>query len=596
VDVALSAGVDRPDSTPTSGSGASPTPTPTTTPARLHRGSGPTFADYDGDGDLDLFLGAIEGRGPKLFRNRGNGSFEDVTEAAGLVFELGPYIGSTFGDYDRDGDLDLLVAQWGTLVTDLNRPDHNRRLDHLWRNNGDGTFTGNTADVGLVIREAFDSGLLWYWSFTPNFADINNDGWPDVLLAADFRSSQIFLNSGSGTFTETTSPVISDENGMGAAIGDYDNDGDLDWFVSSIYDPDNPQGGNCDAVSGRCDWGGSGNRLYRNDGTGTFEDVTEHAGVRDGAWGWGSCFADFNNDRFLDLFHVNGWGFETARSRFFDKPARLFLSNGDGTFTERALEAGIADRGEGRGIVCFDYDRDGDIDVFVMNNGRRFGSINVVPSKLYRNETGNHLHFLQVKLRGRAPNTEAIGARVYVTAGGTTQMRELRAGSNYASQDPVVAHFGLGDTTVIDEIRVVWPDQSVETRAAVAADAWVLIEQEGVPTATPSRLPGAATETPTLVPLTPTATTSMPTLEPTVTPTAPLPTLTEMGTATPTAPPTLRGDASCDGILTAADFTALVQVVLSSRAAGCDGADVDQDGHLDFNDLDSLGAAFFAGS
>lgn len=583
-DVAEAAGLDRPASFLALSSGAPPLPTPTVAPLPLHRGSGPTFADYDGDGHLDLFLGAIERRGPRLFRNRGDGRFEDRTREAGLVFEQGSYVGAAFGDYDRDGDLDLMVAQWGNLVTDLNMPDHKRRLDHLWRNNGDGTFTGNSAEVGLVIREAYDSGLVWYWTFTPNFVDINNDGWPDVLFAADFKNSQVFLNSGSGTFSEITSPVISDENGMGAAIGDYDNDGDLDWFVSSIYDPENPQTGNCEPMTGRCDWNGSGNRMYRNDGSGTFEDVTDQAGVRDGAWGWGSCFADFDNDGFLDLFHVNGWGFEAARSRFFEKPARLFLANGDGSFRERAVEAGIDDRGEGRGVVCFDYDRDGDIDVFIANNGRRFGDAAALPSRLYRNNSGNARHYLQVKLRGKSPNTEAIGARVYVTAGGFTQMRELRAGSNYVSQDPAVAHFGLGDATTIDELRIVWPDQTMQKQVALAADAFLVVEQEGRAMPTPT-----ATVTEVAV-FSPTGT-----AEPTET-------QTQEPTPSATMTPTLRavssapGDANCDGRLTAADFTELALLVGRERPLpSCTGADVNLDGHIDASDLVTMPGLVFTG-
>ncbi len=586
-DVAAEAGVDQPGSTPTLLPEVTPPPTPSVTPLRLHRGSGPTFADYDGDGHLDLFLGAIEQRGPKLFRNRGDGHFEDRTGGAGLTFELGPYVGAAFGDYDRDGDLDLMVAQWGTLVTDLNMPDHKRRLDHLWRNNGDGTFSGNSVEAGLVIREAQDSGLLWYWTFTPNFADINSDGWPDVLFAADFKNSQVFLNNGAGTFSEITSPVISDENGMGAAIGDYDNDGDLDWFVSSIYDPENPQTGNCNPTTGRCDWNGSGNRMYRNDGTGNFEDITDLAGVRDGAWGWGSCFADFDNDGFLDLFHVNGWGFEAARSRFFAKPARLFLANGDGTFRERAVEAGIDDRGEGRGVVCFDYDRDGDIDVFIANNGRTFGSAAAQPARLYRNDTGNLRHYLQVKLRGRFPNSEAIGARVYVTAGGFTQMRELRAGSNYVSQDPAVAHFGLGDAKIIDELRVVWPDQTSQRQSALAADAFLVIEQKGSVTPT---LTAAVTLPPEFSPTE--------AARPTDTPTATPPQFTPSPTVTPTshAVSSSPGDANCDHRLSASDFTALALLVAEQQAQPlCTGADVNLDARIDASDLAPLPALVFAG-
>lgn len=507
------------------------------------RGCGPTFADYDGDGHLDLFLGAIERRGPVLFRNQGDGTFRDVTLAAGLRFELGPYISAAFGDYDRDGDLDLVVTQWGTTLEDFNLPDRQRQLEHLWRNNGDGTFHGYTLGSGLTVRLSELVGLHWYWTFTPNFADINNDGWPDLLLASDFKTSQTFVNH-HGRFVETTTDVISDENGMGAAVGDYDNDGDLDWFVSSIFDPD----------GGTPDWGGSGNRLYRNTGDGTFEDVTEMAGVRDGAWGWGSCFADFNNDGFLDLFHVDGWGFEVGRAKFYDKPSRLFLSNGDGTFSNHAVAAQLDDRGEGRGVVCFDYDHDGDIDLMVANNGQ--------PPRLYRNDGGAH-HYLQVKLRGASPNTEAIGARVYVTAGGQTQMRELRAGSNYVSQDPAIAHFGLGSVARVERLRVVWPDQTQIERTDIPGNRLLTLEQEVLVIPTPTS----------------TASATLP------------PTPTILVSPTPTF--RLAGDANCDGVVSAADTTQLVVLLAEGLAGTCGGADVNADQSVDDADLDALPGRLF---
>lgn len=191
------------------------------------------------------------------------------------------------------------------------------------------------------------------------------------------------------------------------------------------------------------------------------EDATDEAGVRVGHWGWGSCFADFNLDGHLDLFHVNGfphkWAFE-----FHTDASVLYLNDGDGTFTERALELGIEDRGQGRGVVCFDYDGDGAIDILVANNRG--------PLRLYRNNGAGVGHHLVVTLAGPSPNTQGIGARVRVTIGEQTQMREIRAGSNYVSQDPAVAHFGLGAATVVDLLSVTWPDGEVTEQVGVAAD------------------------------------------------------------------------------------------------------------------------------
>jgi hypothetical protein len=244
---------------------------------------------------------------------------------------------------------------------------------------------------------------------------------------------------------------------MGAAIGDFDNDGDLDWFVSSIWSATGVSAGG---------WGITGNRLYRNRGDGTFDDVTETAGVRHGYWGWGSVFADLNNDGMLDIFHVNGFPSDTADEYHAD-PARLFVSNGDGTFTQRAEELGVADTGQGRGVTCFDYDGDGDLDLFLTNMD--------APGRLYRNDLPAGTKFLAVRLTGNAPNTQAIGARIFVTANGVTQMRELRAASNFVSQDPAGAWFGLGAASTASLVRVVFPDGTEQRLENVAANQTVVV-------------------------------------------------------------------------------------------------------------------------
>jgi len=333
----------------------------------------------------------------------------------------------------------------------------------LWHNNGDGTFTNADTEVGIDWR-TFGTMLT---NLSQNLADVNNDSWPDLLVASDFRTSRVLMNDGGGRLLNVTDvDVITDENGMGSAVADYDNDGDLDWFVTSIWDP----------VKGDSNWGESGNRLYRNRGDGSFEDATDAAGVREGFWGWAACFADFNNDGHLDLFHVNGFS-ENTGTRFKGKydvwrtdPSRLFIANGDGVFTERSVELGIDDRGQGRGTSCFDFDRDGDIDILVANNQQ--------PPKLFRNDGGNHLgHWLDVRLRGRPPNTEAVGARVYVTNRGVTQMRELHISDNYSSQDPVAVHFGLGDATTIDRLQVAWPSGTTNVTERVVLSQSIVLEE-----------------------------------------------------------------------------------------------------------------------
>ena len=406
---------------------------------------GPAFVDYDGDGDDDLFVGGILYNPPRLFSNDGDGTFTDVTVAAGLsILRRENNVSQAFGDYDKDGDLDMFIGHWtftiGELPTDSTQ--------HLWRNNGDGTFSdvSNETLVGAIVLEGPND-----FTFTPNFADIDNDGDLDLLVVADNGTSQVLINNGDQggglyTFSNVTDKnVITDEAGMGTAVADFDHDGDLDWFVSSISEEDS---------SFR-----TGNRFYENIGNGIFTDSTARARVRTGYWGWASCAADFNNDGHLDIFHVNGL------TRV--DPSRLFIANGDGSFTEYSEPLGLIDNKQGRGVVCFDGDQDGDIDVFVANNGD-------APA-LFRNDGGNSLNYLNIKLGGTAPNTAAIGARVYVASGGVTQMREISGGSNYVSQNPTEQHFGLNTTEVVDNIRVTWPDGTQTERNAVAANQRIRI-------------------------------------------------------------------------------------------------------------------------
>ena len=419
------------------------------------RSAGPLFADLDGDGWLDLFVGGIGTTMPRLFHNRGDGTFEDVTAASGLVLPPGrDTFGATAGDYDGDGDLDLFLTHWSrTYFNVLDTSSY-----QLWQNQGDGTFVDVTFAAGIVPKDFMDR----FDSFTANFVDIDGDGDQDLLVAADFGSSHVYRNDGDGTFTDVTDrAVITDGNGMGAAIGDYDEDGDFDWFVTSIWDPNGISEGF---------WDTSGNRLYRNRGDGTFEDATDAAGVRVGYWGWGATFQDFDDDGHLDLFHVNGFGDAAIpqTAEFVADPARLFVGNGRGAFIEQAATRGVADTGEGRGVVAFDFDRDGDLDLFVANNGGA--------PRLFRNDEppGGGITLV---LRGFTPNTEGIGAIVDVHAGTTTKRRLIRGGSNYASQDPAEAHVGLGDEASAAQTEIRWPGGAVTMLGALPARATLVVNQ-----------------------------------------------------------------------------------------------------------------------
>ena len=449
--------------------------------------NGAAMADLDGDGHLDVIttnilhpekpsilgqaVGAERSQAPTVYRNEGGKRFS-VWTGLDIAADFTSWSFS-FGDYDADGDLDALSTHWRGPGLGGAQPNH------LWKNNGAGegkAFTPEDRRANLL-----DMVGKTDFTFTGVFSDFNLDGWPDILMASDFESSQVYKNLGETGFARVTeASEITDENGMGAAVADYDNDGDLDWFVSSIWDPNGFAEGT---------WGVTGNRLYRND-RGRFVDATDEAGVAEGHWGWGACFADFNNDAWPDLFHVNGFDLHAKIARHlgaprvfvslrrsmleFEKtPSRLFISNRNGSFKERSEAWGITDTKSGRGVVCFDYDRDGDVDILVSNHQDRL--------LLYRNNARSmpDTNFINISLRGLDKNTGAIGARVYVTANGVTQLQEMRAGGSFLASPPQELHFGLGSADIIERIEVVWPRPNYKNNVLtdVAVNQFVTIEQ-----------------------------------------------------------------------------------------------------------------------
>lgn len=305
------------------------------------------------------------------------------------------------------------------------------------------------------------------FTFAPRWADLDDDGFPDLAIAGDFGTSRLFWNDGDGTFTEGTlaAGVGTDENGMGAAIGDVDGDGRLDWFVTAIYDPLDT----CATLA--CNWGPSGNRLYLNAGNRTFVDATDQ-GVRDGGWGWGAVALDCDHDGDLDLAMTNGvvFDFFPMDDPFNDDPMKLFRNDG-GSFTEIAAASGLTDTRSGKGLLSLDYDRDGDLDLFVVNNADT--------PVLYRCE-GTAGHWLQVRLEARGPNRHAIGSRVRVfrTPGAAPMLRELSASSNFLGQDEILAHFGLGNSpSPVHLVEITWPDGSVTRLSDVTVDQHLLVRQ-----------------------------------------------------------------------------------------------------------------------
>lgn len=415
--------------------------------------TGCAWADVNNDGNLDLYVLTLHGRA-YLYINDGLGGFTEQAAAYGISLQglgLRNWTSAAFGDYDLDGHLDLHVTCW----------DPDGSFNRLFRNTGLGTFEDVTLSSGATASNM--------WGFASGFADVTGDGWADLLVAADFTTSHLFHNLRNGQFLDVTpiAGIGDDENGMGSAIGDIDNNGHIDWFVTSIYDPDNI----CPPPPLPCNigWGGSGNQLYLNDSTGHFTNGTDLMGVRDGQWGWGTTFLDYDNDGWLDLAMTNGQNFPWTNdeNKFHNKPLRLWRNNGaDLEMTELAELCGLDNTDDGKGFFAFDFDRDGDLDLFVANTAAR--------PVLYRNDGGNANAWLQVALRGTTTNYFGIGGvvRVQVDEAAPTQTRLIAVNSNFMSHDESIAHFGLGpETSSVETVRIEWPASAlVQTLRNIASN------------------------------------------------------------------------------------------------------------------------------
>ena len=427
---------------------------------RNDRHSGPAFADLDGDGDLDLFLGGIYGDPNRIYENTGDCQFIEVTDNSPEIKNmLAPHTKTAgFGDYDLDGDLDMFLTHRGTTdsLYKLTGP-RIAETDHLWRNESDESgirFVNASEESGMSdlvwLTRTYPGTMgfpfseqLFDFTFTPIFARIDEDLWPDIAIAGDFGTSQLAINQGNGTFRSIENPILRGaEFAMGSALGDIDNDGDLDWFVSSIFGPGNevmtPQG----------------NRLYVNDGSPSrFVDRTEEFGVADGAWGWAACLVDLDNDTDYDIYHTNGWPEPFLGHQVWaNSHSRAFVRTESGAFIDQAEELGLAEDSDGRGAVCADFDNDGDIDILELTNASPNSA------RLWQNDSAAaDRNFLRVRLVGLPPNTEAAGARIFAVFDNQVRMREIMIGNNYISQNPAVQVFGLGEATEVDELLIEWP-------------------------------------------------------------------------------------------------------------------------------------------
>ena len=420
-------------------------------------GLGAVAADYDGDGNRDLYVTNL-GKNV-LYRNNGDGTFTDVTEQAQVGCPL-LSASAAFADIDRDGDLDLYVCNYVEYALETDIPcyykntlriycgpnEYHGIADVLYRNNGNGTFTDITKSAGVYEPTTRGLGVV--------FTDVNNDGWVDIYVANDMSPNTLFMNQGDGTFREegVLRGVAFNGDGiangsMGIDAGDYDNDGDIDLWVSNF------------SLEANC--------LMQNDGSGYFEDVTFDTNLADPSFyslGFGTRFIDFDNDGWLDLLVGNGHIWDNVKQidakMSYAQPVQLFRNQGgtpqDHTgFTEITAEARLNETHYVvRGMLFGDIDTDGDVDVVLCQSNR--------PTVILSNEVGNANAWLTVKLVGTDGNTDAIGAQVQLKAGGMTFLREVICGASYLSGNDLRICFGLGDAARVDNLQIRWHNGNIQ--------------------------------------------------------------------------------------------------------------------------------------
>lgn len=375
---------------------------------------GSVFGDFDNDGCVDLYLatgGYYEIEANRLFKGHCDGTFTDVTEKAGVGLRAFTY-GASFVDFDNDGFLDIYCANYGVGAKNV-----------LFRNNGDGTFTDVTDQAGVGDRG---------WSWMGVWADVNNDGLQDLYVVNGRypagEPNRLYLNNGDGTFREVArASGVEDPNwGLGAAFADVDNDGSLDLFVSNYV---------------------GGNRLYLNNGDGTFRDASERLKGAGEGWGKGPSFGDVNHDGLLDLYEGD-----------CKLANQLYVNDGQGNLVNRAEEVPVVkcETVRTKGTAFADIDNDGALDLYVVNWG--------VPNRLFKNARKDAA-WLKVKLTGTLSNRDAYGARVKIldpASGQLLAMREMRSATGFCAQEANLAHFGLASGRAY-EVLVRFPS-GVEVR------------------------------------------------------------------------------------------------------------------------------------
>lgn len=453
------------------------------------RGNGAAFADVDADGCLDIVMTVVYWYRNLLFMGDCQGHFREEGERRGIgTAKPQPSVygfGIAAGDFDRDGWLDLFLGEWRFDLAFPEAPNEARLL----RNRG-AAAPGHFEDVTDVrVRLVKKPGLLqgsFWWS--PVFADVDRDGCQDLVLVGDFETSKLFWNDCEGRFVEAppTAGFGTDENGMGVAIGDYDGDGLPDIFVSSIF-----QTSQCEVAHNEeeicAHWGISGNRLYKNRGDRTFEDTTDASGVRNGRWGWGAAFLDFDNDSHLDLAQTAGQFFpypDFRADNFFDDPSFLWVSDGTGKFHDMTKEAGLDAVRRGKALLVVDADSDGMPDIFVVQNSARPVLLrNRLWEAFHRGETERRPgKWLKLQLKGAGPlgdatNPDGVGAQVVVTPrGGRPMFKERLGGTAFLGQGEPLLHFGLGDSDRA-VVEVFWPVSGCRHAIEALAETVLVIEE-----------------------------------------------------------------------------------------------------------------------
>jgi len=431
-------------------------------------GLGVAAADYDNDGDQDVYVNNF---GPNvLYRNNGNGTFSDVTTEAGVGNDDRVGAGVSFLDIDKDSLLDLYVSNYLVFSYELHRPhsmlgiptyrgpnDYSPDPDTLYRNRGDGTFADVSVSSGVAAHAGTGMGIV--------SADYDNDGDTDVFVNNDVHANFLFQNDGKGNFDEVAliSGTAFDYSGaaqgsMGVDCGDYDNDGWLDFYQTS-YQKQMPV-------------------LYKNTGLGFFEDVTlqSRAGILAFPHvNWGTGFVDFDNDGDRDIFLACGHLMDNIELRddttSYMARNRLLLNAGNGQFVDvtdtsgDGLDVKLSSRGAG----FDDLDKDGDIDVVILNSRRE--------PTILRNDSANDHHWLQIQLQGVNANRDGVGARVKVVAGDLTQIDEVHSGRGYQSHHGSCLHFGLGRRDRVDRVEVRWMGGGVDVFDNVGVDRLVKLKE-----------------------------------------------------------------------------------------------------------------------